>query len=132
MASFHIIRRSSLGPSLEEKAFSDSEAEPLDKIKGCKAAVLWVKVGGLARGQLPVGQLTNRMGSEEVETGDRYAFPHSRPHLCKQTHGGRDVQRRVSVCACLLAPGPFSPVPTCNVSPTEPALGQNEGDTIFA
>lgn len=50
LASFHIIRRSSLGPSLEEKAFSDSEAEPLDKIKGCKAAVLWVKAGGLAGG----------------------------------------------------------------------------------
>lgn len=123
LASFHIIRTSSLGPSLKEKAFSDSDAEPLDKIKGCKAAVVWVKVGGLARGQLPVGQLTNRMGSEEVETSDCYAFLHSRPRLCKQTCSRWGVQRRVSVCACLLAPGPFSPVPMCNVIPTEPGTG---------
>ena len=126
LASSHIIRRSSLGTFHRERGFSGSDAEPLDKIMGCKAMVLWVKPVELATPAM--GQLMKRMGLGEVETTDHRSLsmptPTSvrRPAWCKLTYRGW-VHRRVTLCACLPAVVPLSLVLMGNVSFTEPATG---------
>lgn len=126
LASSHIIRRSSLGIFHREWGFSGSDAEPPGKITGCKAMVFRVKPDELATPA--TGQLTKRMGLEEVETTDHRSLsmrtPTSlcRPSWCKLTCGGW-VQRRVTLCACLPAVVPLSLVLMCNVSFIEPPTG---------
>lgn len=80
MASSHIMRRPSLGSSLEERAFSGSDTEPLGKIKGCKAVALCVKLDGLP---VPACGIAHKQGGIRGSGNQALLTPfHIHSHVC--------------------------------------------------